>query len=105
MENTQGDVFWKVGFSTKAEKQVGKLPAEMRARMYALKLDIERTGPEQRSWRNYGLIVGAKDVHHCHLNSGRPRYVVVWKVLDRVVQIIEIQYAGSHGSVNYSLFK
>jgi mRNA-degrading endonuclease RelE of RelBE toxin-antitoxin system len=105
MDSTQDDILWKVGFSPKAEKQVGKLPAEMRARLYALKLDIERTGPEQTSWRNYGLIVGAKDVHHAHLNSGRPRYVAVWKVIDREVRIIEIKYAGPHGNVNYSLFK
>ena len=105
MDNTHGDILWKVGFSSKAEKQVGKLPAEMRTRVYALKLDIERKGPEQRSWRNYGLIVGAKDVHHCHLNSGRPRYVAVWKVLVREVSIVKIMFAGPHGSVNYSLFK
>ena len=103
--NTHGDPLWKVSFSAKAEKQAGKLPAEMRARLYALKLDIEHKGPEQKSWRNYGLIVGAKDVHHCHLNSGRPRYVAVWKVLDREIYVIEIQYAGPHGSVNYGLFK
>jgi hypothetical protein len=96
---------WKVSFSGKAEKQVKKLPAEIRDRAYALKLDLAYKGPEQTSWRNYGLIVGGKDVHHCHLNSGRPRYVAVWKVLDREVQIIEIRYAGPHGSVNYGLFK
>jgi mRNA-degrading endonuclease RelE of RelBE toxin-antitoxin system len=105
MDNTQDDILWKVGFSSKAEKQAGKLPPEMRARLYALKLEIEQKGPEQTSWRNYGLIVGAKDVHHCHLNSGRPRYVAIWKVLDREVRIIEIQYAGPHGSANYGLFK
>ena len=105
MGNTHDDILWKVGFSSKAEKQTGKLPDEMRGRLYALKLDIERKGPEQKSWRNYGLIVGAKDVHHCHLNSGRPRYVAVWKVLDREICVIEIMYAGPHGSVDYSRFK
>ena len=96
---------WKVEFSPKADKQAGKLPQEIRDRLYALKLDIESKGPEQISWRNYGLIVGAKDVHHCHLNGGHPRYVVVWKVLDRRVQFVEIRYVGPHGSVNYKLFK
>ena len=105
MDHTHDDTLWKVGFSSKAEKQVGKLPAEIRARLYALKLDIESKGPEQRTWRNYGLISGAKDVHHAHLNSGRPRYVAVWKVLDREVRIVKIQYAEPHGSVHYGLFK
>jgi len=104
MDNSD-ELLWEVGFSSKAEKQVGKLPADMRERLYALKLDIEHYGPEQTSWRNYGLIIGAKDTHHCHLNSGRPRFVAVWKVLDREVQIIEIKYVGPHGSVKYGLFK
>ena len=81
------------------------MPADINARLYALKLDLEHKGPEQPSWRNYGLIVGSKDVHHCHLNSGRPRYVVVWKVVDREIRIIEIRYVGAHGSVDYSRFK
>lgn len=74
-------------------------------KLLALELDLKTKGPEQPSWRNYGLIVGAKDVHHCHLNNGRPRYVVVWKVLDREIRIMEIRYVGPHGSVNYSKFK
>jgi mRNA-degrading endonuclease RelE of RelBE toxin-antitoxin system len=105
MEKAQDDILWKVSFSGKAEKQINKLPVEIRDRVYALKLEMERKGPEQTTWRNYGLIVGGKDVHHCHLNSGRPRYVAVWKVLDREVCIIEIRYAGTHGGVNYGLFK
>jgi mRNA-degrading endonuclease RelE of RelBE toxin-antitoxin system len=105
MDSAQSDILWEVDFSPKAEKQAGKLPDAMRARLYALQLDIERKGPEQTSWRNYGLVVGAKDVHHCHLNSGHPRYVVVWKVLDREAKKIEIKYAGSHGSVKYGSFK
>ena len=105
MENTQPGTPWKVEFSGKAGKQVSKLPGDIRDRAYALKLDMEYSGPEQTSWRNYGLIVGARDVHHCHLNSGRPRYVAVWKVIDREVQIIEIRYVGPHGSVDYSRFK
>ncbi len=41
----------------------------------------------------------------CHLNNGRPRYVVVWKVLDWEIQIMEIRYVGPHGSADYSRFK
>lgn len=105
METQHDDTGWTVNFSNAAAKQVRKLPAEMQDRMLALTLDLELKGPEQPSWRNYGLITGGKDVHHCHLNSGRPRYVVVWKVLNREVRITEIRYVGPHGSVNYSRFK
>ncbi|MDL2321384.1 hypothetical protein LJC47_03450 [Desulfosarcina sp. OttesenSCG-928-B08] len=105
MKDTSDSTLWTVNFSGKAEKQLRKLSTEIQDRVYALKLDLEYKDPEQTSWRNYGLIVGGKDVHHCHLNSGRPRYVVVWKVLDREVRIIDIRYVGPHGSVNYSQFK
>jgi len=99
------DDTWQVDFSNKAAKQAKKLPPEIRDRLYALKVDLGQTGPEQLSWRNYGLIVGADDVHHCHLNSGHPRYVAVWKVIDRLIQVIEIRYVGPHGGVNYQRFK
>lgn len=105
MEDTRDNRLWKVDFSGKADKQARKLPGDMQGRLYALKLDLEDKGPEQPTWRNYGRIVGGKDVHHCHLNSGRPRYVVVWKVLDREIRIMEIRYVGPHGSADYSRFK
>jgi len=106
METNQDEqVPWKVSFSAKAAKQAKKLPQEMRDRLFALQLEMEQTGPEQTTWRNYGLIVNAKDVHHCHLNSGQQRYVVVWKVTSRMIQVVEILYVGPHGSVRYSSFK
>ena len=104
MARTQDDTLWEVTFSGKARKQVGKLPEHIRDRAYALQLDIQNNGPVLTSWRNYGLIVGGKDVHHCHLNSAHPRYVAVWKVIDREVRIVEIRYTGPHGSVDYSRF-
>ena len=105
MERIFDNTFWKVDFSSKAAKQARKLPDDILSRLYALKLDLEHAGPVQTSWRNYSLIVGGKDVHHCHLNNGRPRYVAVWKVIDREIRIIEIRYVGPHGSVDYGSFK
>ncbi|MDR2820434.1 MAG: cytotoxic translational repressor of toxin-antitoxin stability system [Desulfovibrio sp.] len=105
MSDTDKNEFWKVDFSNKAGKQVDKLPPNMRAAVYLLRHALEEFGPEQTGWRNYSLIVGGNDVHHCHLNNSRPRYVVVWKVLDREKRIIEVRYAGPHGSAVYSRFK
>ena len=104
-ETAQRDTPWLVDFASKAEKQVGKLPADIRSALYLLKHDLEQKGPIQTGWRNYSLIVNTKDVHHCHLNNNRPRYVVVWKVLSVEKQILEIRYVGPHGSVVYSRFK
>jgi mRNA-degrading endonuclease RelE of RelBE toxin-antitoxin system len=103
-EPNQRDTPWHVDFARKAEKQAGKLPHNIREILYVLKADLEQKGPEQTGWQNYGLIVGAKDVHHCHLNNNRPRYVVVWSVTSREKQIIKIKFVGAHGSVNYRLF-
>lgn len=96
---------WQVEYTGKARKQMDKLPPAVREIFYLLKFELEQEGPEQREWRNYSLIVNAKDVHHCHLNNNRPRYVVVWKVVDHEKRHIEIRHVGPHGSVDYSRFK
>jgi hypothetical protein len=96
---------WLVEYTSKARKQKDKLPAGIKDIFYTLKAELEQEGPEQTEWRNYGMIVNARDVHHCHLNNNHPRYVVVWKVVDRGKRNIEIRYAGPHGSVNYDRFK
>ncbi|MDR2076632.1 MAG: cytotoxic translational repressor of toxin-antitoxin stability system [Desulfovibrio sp.] len=96
---------WQVDFGGKAEKQVKKLPPDIRDIVFYLKYRMEQDGPERTEWRNYGIIVNAKDAHHCHLSNNRPRYVAVWKVLNREEQVIEIRFVGPHGSVDYSRFK
>lgn len=105
MENTPDATLWQVEYAGKAKKQTDKLPPEMKDIFYMLKHELEQEGPEQREWRNYSLVVNAKDVHHCHLNNNRPRYVVIWKVVDHEKRNIEIRYVGPHGGVNYSRFK
>ena len=96
---------WLVEYAGKAKKQVENLPPNIRDIFYILERELKQEGPEQTEWRNYGKILGANDVHHCHLNNNRPRFVVVWKVVDREKQNIEIRFAGPHGSVEYSRFK
>jgi hypothetical protein len=106
MENTEKRATpWKVDYTGRAKKQKLKLPPAIRDTLYFLEQELELEGPEQTAWRNYGLIVGADDVHHCHLNNNHPRYVVIWKVVDRKKRNIEIRFVGPHGSVNYNRFK
>lgn len=105
MDSEARKPIWSVNFTNKSEKQANKLPANIRIVLYLLVRDLEQKGPELTKWRNYGLIVGAKDVHHCHLNNARPRYVVVWKVGDREKREIEIRFAATHGSVDYTRFR
>jgi mRNA-degrading endonuclease RelE of RelBE toxin-antitoxin system len=98
---------WQVDFSAKAEKQIGKLPPDIRAIAYLLKGDLEQKGQELSGskWRNLGKIINARnEIYHCHLNNNRPRYIAIWMVVNREKQIIKIRYAGPHGGVNYSRF-
>ncbi len=105
MTREERETPWRVDFSSSAEKQKQKLSANLRDVLYTLKHDLEQKGPVQTTWRNYSQIVNAASFHHCHINSGRPRFVVVWKVIDLEEQILEIRFVGPHGSVNYSRFK
>lgn len=101
----ESHTLWHVEYTGSAKKQKDKIPPDIRDALYLLKYELEQEGPEQTEWQNYGKIVNAKAVYHCHLNNRRPRYVVVWKVVDLEKKFIEIRHIGPHGSVNYSRFK
>jgi hypothetical protein len=92
---------WSVDFTGKARKQKQTLPKTISNVLDLLWGELEREGPERRNWPHYGLIVGKKDIHHCHLNKGKPRYVAVWKVTDRNVRMMEIRYVGTHENADY----
>lgn len=92
---------WSVEFTGKARKQKQKLPKTISAVLDLLWGELERDGPERLKWPHYGLITGKKDMHHCHLNKGKPRYVAVWKVINRNVRLMEIRYVGTHENANY----
>jgi hypothetical protein len=99
---------WQVAFSNQAKKQKAKLPEDIRNLLMILITELEWEGPEQLEWRNYGKLVGKgknQDFRHCHLNTGKPRYVAVWKVveleLELEAQIMEIKYVGAHENADY----
>jgi len=92
---------WSVEFTGTARKQKQKLPKTISASLDLLWGELERDGQERRNWPHYGLIVGKQDMHHCHLNKGKPCYVAVWKVINRDVRRMEIRYVGTHENANY----
>ncbi|MDR2819916.1 MAG: cytotoxic translational repressor of toxin-antitoxin stability system [Desulfovibrio sp.] len=94
---------WKGNFTSSAEKQKGKLPTRIRERLLALVLELKLEGPIQREWKHFGKLEGSKnkDVYHCHLNSGRPVYVVIWEVKNQEAQIMKIVYDDTHENANY----
>ncbi len=97
---------WTVFLSKKAEKQSSKLPEDIFLALAALRLELKLEGPVQSEWQNYSKLKNKQgEYHHCHLNKGHPRYVVLWQVIDNSIQVIEIIFVGPHGSMNYRLFK
>lgn len=104
-EFEERDTPWQVEFTGSVKKRKDKLSQNLADNLYLLKFELEHEGPVQTEWKNYGQIVNAPGYHHCHLNSGHPRYVAVWKVIEGKNQFIEIRFIGPHGSVNYSRFK
>ena len=105
METPQEDGSpWRVEYTNRVRKQIEKLPPKIRDIFYMLERELRQEGPVQAEWRNYGLIVNASGVHHCHLNNNHPRYVVVWKVVEQDKKNIEVRFVGPHGSVDYSRF-
>jgi hypothetical protein len=93
---------WIVELSGKVRKQKGKLPDDIRLLFVALFKELVAKGPTQPSWPNYGKLQGGKgEEHHCHLNKNRPVYVVVWKVMDKKIKLMEIKYVGTHENAPY----
>lgn len=92
---------WTVRFTGKARRQVQRLPEAFRDAVDALRRDIASNGPTAHQWPHYGKLKGRAGWHHCHLNKGKPRYVAVWKVTDKTIQLVEIRYVGTHEKADY----
>lgn len=90
---------WQVRFTSRAEKQLKKLPIKVKEIVALLVVDIELSGPIRGNWANYSKL--QKNEHHCHLKKGKPTYVICWKVEDKKVKIAEVYYVGTHEKAPY----
>ena len=90
---------WTVTIKRSVVKQVRKLLLSIKESLYALLLEIEKTGPIRGNWANYGKL--AKNRHHCHLRKGQPTYVAVWDVKSKKIKLVEVIYVGSHEKAPY----
>lgn len=96
------DVSWTVEFTARAAKQARKLPARILNRLDALQRNIQAEGPAQPTMPHFGKLKNrAGDFYHCHLNKGRPTYVAVWQVRNKVAVLVEIMYVGTHENAPY----
>lgn len=92
---------WTVEFTAKAAKARGKLPPKIKDRLDALVRAIQHGGPVQPNTPHFGKLKGRGQTYHCHLNKGKPRYVAVWRVMDKTIELVEVQYVGSHENAPY----
>ncbi len=105
MSEAEGSRAWEVVFTSSARKQKKKLPQTISEQLAVLLWDLEHCGPVQKGWKNYSSLKKGPRIpehsHHCHIKSGRPTYVVCWRIEDKQIQIIEIFYVGTHEGAPY----
>ena len=90
---------WHVNLTKKTLKQANKVPDNVKGRLFLLLSEIEKDGPVRGNWKNYSKL--GKGVHHCHIKSGRPTYVVCWEEVNNKIKIIEVYYVGTHEKAPY----
>ena len=94
---------WSVNLKSK-EMFMG-LPKTVTRKIITLIKQMEISDPNQAKWSHYGKLEKTKYPtkavrFHCHVKSGKPTYVAVWKV-DKENRIIEIEYVGTHEKAPY----
>lgn len=86
---------WKIQIKKKVQKNLKKLPENVRKNFLALAQDLKSDGPVQTSWPNYSKL--NKLEYHCHLNY---HYVACWTADDQTITI-EVYYVGSRENAPY----
>lgn len=94
-----GVVTWVVRWQRKIEKQISELPEPVLLEFRLLVVEIQEAGPVRGNWKNYSKL--GSGLHHCHIKSGRPTYVVCWEVVDKKCEIVEVFYVGTHEKAPY----
>ena len=92
---------WEVKYSRDGIKQIKELSTKIKEAAYSLVRELKIYGPSRLNWRNYGKFKGLNNCFHCHVNSGKPRYVACWKIVDKKEKILEVYYVGTHEKAPY----
>ncbi len=91
---------WKVDLIGQAKKTQKNLSEKAAKSFLVLLRELKYLGPYRSNWPNYTKMHGEND-YHCHLNKGRPTYVVCWIIKDKNEKLIEVYYAGTHEKAPY----
>jgi mRNA-degrading endonuclease RelE of RelBE toxin-antitoxin system len=86
---------WNVVFTRRAAKQAKALPDQIKRRLQALILEIEKAGPVRGNWSNYSKLEDGS--HHCHLTY---RYVACWRETIKGIQI-EVYHVSTREKAPY----
>lgn len=93
------DEQWTIHIVSQAKKADKNL-SKAAAKSYAfLLLELRKLGPNRFDWPNYTKM--HNEEYHCHIEKGRPTYVVCWRIIDKKQKIIEVYYAGTHEKAPY----
>ena len=94
---------WCVLIPKKVAKQLAELDSDLQEMFDYLARELQIKGPvlhrRPNFQKNHGT--GKIDCYHCHLQRGRPTYVVIWRVLDKKARQLEICYVGTHEKADY----
>jgi mRNA-degrading endonuclease RelE of RelBE toxin-antitoxin system len=90
---------WEVSLSNKVEKQLKRLPVGIKTSLFYLLSEIEQSGPVRGNWPNYGKLDDS--LHHCHIKKGKPCYVAVWEVTNKMINLVQVKYVGTHEKAPY----
>lgn len=91
-----------IGQAKKAIKDISRhLSKDARASYAVLLAELRMLGPYRKNWPNFTKMCNKNDDdYHCHIEKGRPTYVVCWKVYKKE-KIIEVYYVGTHEKAPY----
>ncbi|MHC1712011.1 MAG: cytotoxic translational repressor of toxin-antitoxin stability system [Solidesulfovibrio sp.] len=96
----QARTLWTVKQTSKAKKGEEQLPERLKIVSRAVKRSLQATG-KAAGFCNFGPLKQlGNNFYHCHINTGKPTYVMVWK-LDKQIKTIILTYIGPHGSAPY----
>lgn len=92
------ETIWTVKLISQAKKALKELPVGTRESLVALLQELELQGPQRYTWPNFSKL--KTDIYHCHIEKGRPTYVVCWRAYKKE-KLIEVYYAGTHEKAPY----
>lgn len=105
MDDIENRRVWRVYLTNGADKQKKKLNLHIQMMLDLLVKELETLGPIRKNWSHFSPLKKGKNIpvnsYHCHIKSGRPTYVVCWQVTNKVIQIIEVYYVGTHENAPY----